>query len=516
MGEVWQGFDQVLNRDVAIKVGQPQNGAPTLLEEGRAAAQLDHPNVVTVHDVDVHEGEPFIVMDYVAGPSLRRLLRDEGALPEPRAIQICGDVLNAIAYAHERGVWHNDVKPENILIGPEGRARLSDFGIASMSAATVELAEHRPRFATPGYAAPEVLAGSPGGFAADLYAVAITLYECIAGQLPNRAHGSSGGESTFVAPLRTLAPGASAALEAVLKRALDPDPANRYSSARALREAIEQSRSGLQPTMELGVGAAAAESEEGSSRARALGTIGLAAIAAGVVAGLAIWVLIGRDQGGEQPLAATGSGETKDVDTNPIGQASSAETPAATATTDSAEVQFVEGDFACEGAHAIRVSGDLRVPPGADCALSNSVVDGTIEVGDGANLAIVASSIRGNVDLSRGGLAQIADSTIDGNVTITRSEGAKLSGTTIHGNLDVDRVTDVRLVDSTINGNATIRNGDAAVVLGNIVDGNLRVRDNRTVEVRNNSVLGNLECNRNGEVVASGNSSPDRGRDRCG
>lgn len=239
MGEVWRAFDLRLEREVAIKTSTPGPDAPPLIEEGRAAALLDHPNIVAVHDVDVYEDEPFIVMEYVAGPSLRKLLERQGPLPEADAIRIGTDILGALAYAHGRGVWHNDVKPENILIGRDGDARLTDFGVASVRAETVDLRATGARFATVAYAAPEVLAGSPGGTAADLYALAMTLYECVSGSVPEREPAGAGLTPSIVPPLRQSAPYASVTLEEVLARALDPEATKRYRSADAFRSALE-------------------------------------------------------------------------------------------------------------------------------------------------------------------------------------------------------------------------------------------------------------------------------------
>ena len=318
MGEVWRAFDLRLERLVAIKTGIPDPGGPSLLAEGRAAAMLDHPNIVAVHDAGTHDGEPFIVMEYVPGPSLREELREHGALPEREALAIGDGILAALAYAHGRGVWHNDVKPENILIGEDGAARLTDFGVASVNATTVDLDSSAPRFATVAYTAPEVLAGSPQGTAADLYAAAMTIYECVARSLPNRTPAPAGGQPAVIPPLRESAPNASEALESVLARALEPDPANRYTSATTLRTALDSAARGAHHTVPLAAASAAgAGGGRQSWRALALGTIGAGILALG--AGALFLAASGNGNGNgdshENPLAGLPGATQEPADT---------------------------------------------------------------------------------------------------------------------------------------------------------------------------------------------------------
>src|SRR5204862_286 len=136
MGIVYQGMQRPLGRPVAVKVLSPAlDGDPAFVErftrEARALAQLSHPGIVAVHDFGVHRGVPYLVMELVPGASLRRLIA-AGRLPAGRALEIVGQVCDALGYAHEQGVVHRDIKPENILMDPAGRVKIADFGLARL------------------------------------------------------------------------------------------------------------------------------------------------------------------------------------------------------------------------------------------------------------------------------------------------------------------------------------------------------------------------------------------------
>ena len=237
--EVWLAHDPVLDRAVAIKVlhrhllSDPTMRA-RLEQEARAAAGLSHPGIVTVHDVDVDDTAAAVVLEFVDGESLAdRLLRD-GPLPPAEAARIAAELADALAHAHERGVVHRDVKPANVLIEPDGRARLVDFGIARV----MEDAENR--LTTTGtvagtlrYLAPEQLRGETAGPAADVYGVGVVLAEMLTGHPPYEATSPLELAEAQRLPPPPIA-GVPSDLAEIVQRCLDPDPERRPDSAATL------------------------------------------------------------------------------------------------------------------------------------------------------------------------------------------------------------------------------------------------------------------------------------------
>ncbi|MAQ15513.1 MAG: hypothetical protein CMN30_12050 [Sandaracinus sp.] len=257
MGSVYKAENTTIGRTVAVKILHPHlaDDGVTLARfqrEARAAAGIEHPNVVDVLDMGLDEGgAPFIVMEYVRGKSAARLLREEGPFAIARATYVVGQVLDALHAVHQRGIVHRDLKPENVLVthveGQADQAKLFDFGVAtfmeSARDASHELTPTGRAMGTPYYASPEQLGGlSRRDPRIDVYAVGVVLYELLTGSRPFTAE-------SFVElcrqvleddppPMRVFRKDVPPELEAVVGRALDKDIEARFQDARALHQAL--------------------------------------------------------------------------------------------------------------------------------------------------------------------------------------------------------------------------------------------------------------------------------------
>jgi len=192
MGVVWRAEDVLLGRAVAVKEVALPDGPPgaeqaavrdRALREARAAARLNHPSAVTLHDVVEADGRLFLVMELVEAPSLRDLVGTRGPLPPAAAARVGLDLLDALEAAHRAGIVHHDVKPGNVMVPPGGRAKLADFGIASLQEDT-QRTRTGSAFGSLPYVAPEQARGHRGGPPADLWALGATMWFAVEGAAP--------------------------------------------------------------------------------------------------------------------------------------------------------------------------------------------------------------------------------------------------------------------------------------------------------------------------------------------
>ena len=237
MGAVYKGWQKSLGRFVAIKIlpaghdGGDAEFAARFKREAAALAQLRHPGIIPVHDAgEKPDGLLYFVMDFVAGADLQKKLASHGRLPVEEALSITVHVLDALAYAHERGIIHRDIKPANIMVDDKGRVLVADFGLAkSTVAGPTRLTSSHVTIGTPDFMAPEALkCAADVDHRADLFAVGVMLYEMLTGQLPR---------GRFEPPSRAV-PGLDRRLDRIVDRALQSDRDARYPSAAEFRDDV--------------------------------------------------------------------------------------------------------------------------------------------------------------------------------------------------------------------------------------------------------------------------------------
>src|SRR5258705_3923173 len=237
MSVVYRAERVRLGRAAALKLlAAPLGNADhheRFLRESKLAASLDHPSIVPIYDAGEEDGLLYIAMAYVEGSDLKTLLVREGKLPLRRTLRILGQIASALDAAHARGLVHRDVKPANILVGPDDRAYLSDFGVVKELTAT-GTTRTGSFIGTIEYCAPDQIEGKDVDARADVYALACVLYECVVGTPP--FHRSSDVAVLYAhlhAPppkLSKAAPDLPAALEPVLAKALSKSPLDRYAT----------------------------------------------------------------------------------------------------------------------------------------------------------------------------------------------------------------------------------------------------------------------------------------------
>ena len=244
MAEVRDGWDIRLDRPVAVKLlypvftTQPDNRMRFEVE-ARAAATLNHPHIVSVHDSGEHAGTPYIVMERLSTQTLADVIA-QGPLPQPQVRTILDEVLSALAAAHAAGILHRDIKPANILFSTSGHTKVADFGIAKSAGSAHTLTGQI--VGTMSYLSADRIAGRPASFADDLYAVGVVGYEALTGRRAfpqeNLAELARAVTEDTPPPLAMLRPDADPALASVIERAMARDPAWRFGGANEMRAAL--------------------------------------------------------------------------------------------------------------------------------------------------------------------------------------------------------------------------------------------------------------------------------------
>jgi serine/threonine-protein kinase len=248
MARVYRGKQENLDRQVAIKVLPPYYAAdPAFVErfklEARAMAQLSHPNIVIIHDTGEDGGRLYIIMEFVGGGTLKQKMAS--GMPLREVTRIIHEVASALTYAHSRGIVHRDVKPVNVLMDTTARAVLSDFGIAKILQTSAVLTQSGAGVGTPEYMSPEQCRGSGSVDArADIYALGIMLYEMLTGHTPFEADNYTALAHSHIyeaVPLPSKRnPRISPAVQSVVMKALEKDPAERFQKATDMAVALEQ------------------------------------------------------------------------------------------------------------------------------------------------------------------------------------------------------------------------------------------------------------------------------------
>src|SRR3954470_7245354 len=252
MADVVCAEDLQLGRKVAIKLlhrrfAEDAEFVERFRREASSAAGLQHPNVVSVYDRGAWDGTYYIAMEFLEGRTLKRLILDEAPLDPARAIDLTTQILRAARFAHRHGIIHRDLKPQNVIVDAEGRAKVTDFGIARAGAS--DMTQTGSIMGTAQYLSPEQAQGHAVSEPSDLYSIGIILYELLTGRVP------FDGESAVTIALKQvnerpvppsmINPAVTPELEAVVLRALEKDPARRFPDADAFIAALEHARAAL-------------------------------------------------------------------------------------------------------------------------------------------------------------------------------------------------------------------------------------------------------------------------------
>jgi hypothetical protein len=315
MGVVWRARDELLHREVAIKQlllpdlepEQIEEACRRAMREGRIAARLQHPNAIGAFDVVVEDGRPCLVMEYLPSKSLSAVLAERGTLPLEETARIGAEVVAALVAAHEAGIVHRDVKPGNVLIGHNGKVKITDFGI-SRAAGDVAVTRTGMLAGTLAYLAPELARGADPDPAADMFSFGATLYAMMEGQPPFGRSANEFGLLYRISTGQLVPPTRSGPLTPLLTRLLAIEPAQRPTAAQVAEELAALT------------GPASATAIEPVRRGRRAGVLTAAAVVL-VATVVTASVLVNRYQAAgsgtpqtSQSTSAPAAVSTKDVD----------------------------------------------------------------------------------------------------------------------------------------------------------------------------------------------------------
>ena len=247
MADVYKAKDIILNRIVAIKILREKlsHDAMTLVRfqrEASAASRLSHPNVVDIYDVGESDGMHYIVMEFIRGRTLKQLIQQRGALRVSESIKIMTQLTSAIDHAHKHNIIHRDIKPQNVLVKDDGTVKITDFGIAIANDA-VQLTLNNAVMGSAHYLAPETAQGKEPTAQVDIYSLGIVFYELLTGDVP--FHGKTPTEIAVkhlrqpIPYVRDFNPAIPQAVENIILKATAKDPKDRYSSAYAMLEDLQ-------------------------------------------------------------------------------------------------------------------------------------------------------------------------------------------------------------------------------------------------------------------------------------
>lgn len=248
MALVYKAKDLMLERMVAVKILREDFSEDVAFrerfrQEAKAAANLSHPNIVTVHDFGLDQGHLFIVMEYLPGTDLKTYLQQHGRLSVSEALELMIQACQGVGFAHRAGLVHCDIKPHNMLVTPDQRLKVTDFGIARALASISPEEHHEIVWGSPHYFSPEQASGQPPSPASDVYSLGVILYEMLTGRLPFIASNSAElarmhREDTPVAP-RFYNPNIPPQLQEIILKVLSKEPSARYRTADQLGRLLQ-------------------------------------------------------------------------------------------------------------------------------------------------------------------------------------------------------------------------------------------------------------------------------------
>jgi len=317
MGQVYQAQDIKLKRVVAIKrmaprLQQNDQDRRRFLREAQQASALNHPNIAGIYDVIEEQGEIFLVMEYIEGIPLRAMMHGKKALSNEEFFRLTAQGLEGLNAAHEKGILHGDIKPENIMLTPEGRVKVLDFGVArrfSLGRAddatmTMETLGASGMSGTPAYMAPEVLMQKPYDGRADLFSLGLVCYEMLGGAQPFETDSIAGTLASVLhtepPPIEQINPKVSPSVSSVIQTMLAKDPAQRYSTARDVLIDLRRVQQGEDPVFARG----AVGSRKGKFNFPAKVAAGIAAALAVVVLSVFLFRTLRHPAGGSEALPA--------------------------------------------------------------------------------------------------------------------------------------------------------------------------------------------------------------------